>query len=130
MVRKLFGLVLTVLVFPSPAPTRGDGDIAPASKYEALVDVLRPWIAKEVKTKQLPALSIALVDDQKIVWSHGFGFTDPRHKTAATADTVYRVGSVSKPFTTLLLMMLVEMGLIDLDAPVQKYLPDFQPVNK
>ena len=129
MRRTLFSLAIAILLVPFPAPTRGDGDIAPASKYEALVDVLRPWIAKEVKTKQLPALSIALVDDQKIVWSHGFGFADPRHKTAATADTVYRVGSVSKPFTTLLLMMLVEMGLIDLDVPVQKYLPKLQPNN-
>ncbi len=52
-----------------------------------------------------------------------------RHKVTATGDTVYRVGSVSKPVTALLLMMLVEQGLIDLDAPVQKYLPDFQPKN-
>ena len=49
---------------------------------------------------------------------------------AATADTVYRAGSVSKPITALLLMMLVEQGAIDLDAPVHKYLPDFQPKNK
>ena len=48
----------------------------------------------------------------------------------ATPDTLYRVGSVSKPFTALLLMMFVEMGLIDLDAPIQDYLPEFQPVNK
>src|SRR5262249_15309965 len=41
-----------------------------------------------------------------------------------------RVGSVSKPFTALLLMIFVELGLIDLDAPVQKYLPEFHPINK
>src|ERR1019366_9429026 len=51
-------------------------------------------------------------------------------KLAATADTLYRVGSVSKPFTALLLMIFVEMGLIDLDVPVQTYLPEFQPINK
>jgi CubicO group peptidase (beta-lactamase class C family)/D-alanyl-D-alanine dipeptidase len=129
MIRTILFFAIPILLFPLPIPIRGDGDIAPASKYAALVDSLKPWIDKEVKAKQLPALSIALVDDQKIVWSHGFGFADPLHKTAATADTVYRVGSVSKPFTTLLLMMLVEMGLIDLDAPVQNYLPKFQPKN-
>ena len=129
MTRTFVSVTIVVLIFPIPVRMRAAGDIAPASKYAALVDSLQPWIAKEVKAKQLPALSIALVDDQKIVWSRGFGFVDPQHKMAATADTVYRVGSVSKPFTTLLLMMLVEMGLIDLDAPVQKYLPELRPKN-
>src|SRR5438132_6889508 len=103
MPRNLLSSALVILVFPISLPTRCEGDIAPASKYATLVDSLQPWIDMEVKAKQLPALSIALVDDQDIVWSHGFGFVDPQHKTAATADTVYRVGSVSKPFTTLLL---------------------------
>jgi CubicO group peptidase (beta-lactamase class C family) len=129
MARTLLSLIIAILVFPIPVPTHGESDIPPSTKYKPLVDSLKPWIAKEVAAKNLPALSIALVDDQTIIWSQGFGFVDPQHKTAATADTVYRVGSVSKPFTTLLLMMLVEMGLIDLDVPVQKYLPEFQPKN-
>jgi CubicO group peptidase (beta-lactamase class C family)/D-alanyl-D-alanine dipeptidase len=129
MARTLLFFAIPILLFPIPDQTQASGDIPPSPKYAALVDSLQPWIAKEVKAKQLPALSIALVDDQQIVWSHGFGFVDPKHKTAAMADTVYRVGSVSKPFTTLLLMMLVEMGLIDLDVPVQKYLPELQPKN-
>ncbi len=47
----------------------------------------------------------------------------------ATADTVYRVGSVSKLFTDLAIMQLVERGVLDLDAPITKYLPDFKPGN-
>ena len=47
----------------------------------------------------------------------------------ATADTVYRVGSVSKLFTDIALMQLVERGKVDLDAPVTRYLPDFRPRN-
>src|SRR5439155_10273285 len=79
--------------------------------------------------KRLPALSIALVDDQRIVWARGFGFADPKAKKPATAETVYRVGSVSKLFTDIAIMRLVEQGKLDLDAPVTKYLPDFKPVN-
>jgi serine beta-lactamase-like protein LACTB len=90
---------------------------------------LEAFIAREVADKRLPALSVALVDDQKVVWARGFGFADPAAKTPATASTVYRVGSVSKLFTDVAVMQLVERGKLDLDAPVTKYLPDFRPGN-
>ena len=82
-----------------------------------------------MREKKLPALSIALVDDQSIVWARGFGFADPKAKTPATAETIYRVGSVSKLFTDLAVMQLVERGVLDLDAPITNYLPDFKPGN-
>jgi serine beta-lactamase-like protein LACTB len=104
-------------------------DVPAKKPYQEAAARLDRFIAEEIADKGIPALSIALVDDQTIVWSRGFGFADPKNKTLATADTVYRVGSVSKPFTALLLMLFVELGLIDLDAPVTKYLPDFRPKN-
>ncbi|MGH8239620.1 MAG: serine hydrolase, partial [Steroidobacteraceae bacterium] len=71
----------------------------------------------------------ALVDDQQVVWAQGFGWANPGAKIPATAATVYRVGSVSKLFTDIAIMQLVEQGKLDLDAPVTRYLPDFQPHN-
>lgn len=103
---------------------------ARASKdYTPVVRMLERFIAREITDKQLPALSIALVDDQQVVWAKGFGFADPKEKTPATAETVYRVGSVSKLFTDIAVMQLVEQGKLDLDAPVSRYLPDFNPRN-
>jgi CubicO group peptidase (beta-lactamase class C family)/D-alanyl-D-alanine dipeptidase len=93
-------------------------------------DGLLRWITNEVELKKIPSLSIAVVDDQKVVFAASVGYADPRAKMLATPDTPYRVGSVSKPFTALLLMIFVDLGLIDLDAPVQDYLPEFQPTNK
>jgi CubicO group peptidase (beta-lactamase class C family)/D-alanyl-D-alanine dipeptidase len=122
----IFLILLALSLVPFPV----SADEKPATKYAAAVESLQRWLDHEVAAKKLPALSIALVDDQTVVWSHGFGYQDPQTKTAATGDTLYRVGSVSKPYTTLLLMLLVEMGMIDLDAPVQDYLPEFKPVNK
>jgi serine beta-lactamase-like protein LACTB len=119
-------LPFIVLLVPLPLPA----DEKPPQKYAAAVEALERWLTEEVAAKKLPALSIALVDDQTVVWSRGFGWQDPQAKTPATGDTLHRIGSVSKPYTTLLLMILVELGLIDLDAPVQDYLPDFHPVNK
>ena len=57
------------------------------------------------------------------------GYADPDKKTPASPETVYRIGSVSKLFTDIGVMQLVERGELDLDAPIQKYLPDFQPHN-
>ena len=54
---------------------------------------------------------------------------DPKAKTPATAETVYRIGSVSKLFTDIGIMQLVERGELNLDAPVTDYLPDFHPKN-
>jgi CubicO group peptidase (beta-lactamase class C family)/D-alanyl-D-alanine dipeptidase len=119
----------TFLLLLSPAPGFAQERVAPPAKYAEAVAALDRWIAREVDAKKLPALSIALVDDQQVVWARGFGLADPKAGTAATADTLYRVGSVSKPFTALLLMILVEMGLIDLDAPLSRYVPEIHPKN-
>jgi serine beta-lactamase-like protein LACTB len=102
---------------------------APAP-YAKAVETLSALIDHEVKDKALPAVSIALVDDQRVVWSKGFGFRDAAGKIPADANTVYRVGSVSKLFTDVAVMQLVEKGKLDLDSPVSHYLPDFKPVLK
>jgi CubicO group peptidase (beta-lactamase class C family)/D-alanyl-D-alanine dipeptidase len=97
--------------------------------YGEVARALEGWIAGEVESKGLPALSIALVDDQQIVWARGFGFADRARQVPAGAETVYRVGSVSKLFTDLALMQLVEQGRVELDRPVSRVLPEFAPRN-
>jgi CubicO group peptidase (beta-lactamase class C family)/D-alanyl-D-alanine dipeptidase len=108
---------------------RAQPEIKPTALYGEVTRLLEPWIAAEIKQKGIPALSIALVDDQTIVWARGFGFADSAKRVPATAETVYRVGSVSKLFTDLAVMQLFEQGKIDLDAPVTRYVPDFAPKN-
>ncbi len=122
----LIALLLAALV-SSHAQT--PNNIPPRSDYTQVTIELEKLIQHEVTEKQLPGFSIALVDDQQIVWTQGFGFADPTRKLPATAETVYRVGSVSKLFTDIGIMQLVERGELDLDAPITKYLPDFNPEN-
>jgi CubicO group peptidase (beta-lactamase class C family)/D-alanyl-D-alanine dipeptidase len=100
-----------------------------AARYAGVYPALEQFIRREMEDKELPAVSVALVDDQRVVWAKGFGFADPKARTPATEETVYRVGSVSKLFTDIAVMQLVERGKLDLDAPVTKYLPEFQPKN-
>jgi CubicO group peptidase (beta-lactamase class C family)/D-alanyl-D-alanine dipeptidase len=104
-------------------------DVAPAEKYADAVKPFDAFIARQVEQHGLPALSIALVDGDRVVWAKGYGLADPKAKTPATAQTVYRVGSVSKLFTDLAVLQLVEQNKLDLDADVSKYLSDFKPKN-
>lgn len=122
-------LLLAVALAVGAGCGRQPETIGPRQDYAAVARELEPIIQHEMTAKQLPALSIALVDDQEIVWAKGFGMADPDADIPATAQTVYRVGSVSKLFTDIAVMQLVERGLIDLDAPVTEYLPDFHPNN-
>lgn len=68
-------------------------------------------------------LSIAVVNDQQILWHAGFGFADAERRVAASPETVYYAGSVSKVVTAALAMRLVDAQRIELDAPVTRYLP-------
>ncbi len=97
--------------------------------YSNAIEKLKQAVKFEVEQKQLPAFSISLVDNDRMVWADGFGFQDAKQSRPATSDTVYRVGSVSKLFTDIAVMQLVENGKLDLDAPIQKYLPNFAPGN-
>jgi len=104
-------------------------NIPPRKDYSDVAAVLKALIGREMEVKQLPAFSIALVDSGEIVWAQGFGYQDPDREIPATAHTVYRVGSVSKLFTDMAIMRMVESGKIKLDAPVSDYIPDFHPQN-
>lgn len=104
-------------------------DPALPTDYSRVIAKLESAIRYEVEQKQLPAFSISLVDQDRVVWADGFGFQDADKKVPATAKTVYRVGSISKLFTDIAVMRLVEEGKLDLDAPIQQYLPELKPTN-
>src|SRR3954451_16875527 len=59
------------------------------------------------------------------VWSHGFGFAAAENRIPATAESSYRLASVTKPMTAVAVLKLAEEGRIDLDAEGQKYVPSF-----
>ncbi len=99
------------------------------SGYQESVAALRSEIVYEMKDKHLTALSIALIDDGRLIWSEGFGFEDHAHRRPATARTIYRVGSVSKLFTDVAIMQRVEQGQLHLDEPITQVLRDFRPAN-
>jgi CubicO group peptidase (beta-lactamase class C family)/D-alanyl-D-alanine dipeptidase len=123
-----FSLALSIALAASSS-VRAQDSIAATGQYAGVARALTTFIEHERSAKAIPAISVALVDGQRIVWARGFGWADSSRSLPATANTVYRVGSVSKLFTDIGIMQLVERGQLDLDAPIQKYLPDFHPRN-
>jgi CubicO group peptidase (beta-lactamase class C family) len=82
-------------------------------------------ISAQMSRLGIPGLSVAIVTDQKLKWSNGYGLADVENYVPAKATTAYRLGSISKPITAAAVMQLVERGKLDLDAPIQKYCPAF-----
>src|SRR5215467_14187956 len=80
---------------------------------------------KEWIQRGIPGLSLTVAVDGKIAYSKGFGFADLEERVPAWPSTKFRIGSISKPLTAAGLMELVEAGKVELDAPVQKYVPSF-----
>lgn len=126
-VRLRVGVALVTLVATGGTISlAADSELEP--KYQAPVDRLEAAVQEELKLGIVSGISIALIDDQQIVYADGFGLADAERKIPASAQTVYRAGSISKLFTAIAAMQLVEQGKLDLDAPVQNFNPDFQIV--
>src|SRR5262249_2644945 len=73
----------------------------------------------------VPGLSAAVVRERELRWSAGFGMADVENDVPATPATAYRLASVSKPLTATLALQLAAKARLDLDAPIQRYVPAF-----
>jgi CubicO group peptidase (beta-lactamase class C family) len=98
--------------------------VAAQSSNDAKLRELEAFIERTMSEQRMPGLSIAIVDGD-VRWSRGFGFADLDNHVPATAESSYRMGSVSKPMTAVAVLKLVDEGKIDLDADVQTYVPYF-----
>jgi serine beta-lactamase-like protein LACTB len=74
-------------------------------------------------------VTIALVSDQETILVRGFGFADKQKRLPSRPNTVYRAGSISKLFTAMAAMQLVEKGRLHIDKPVTEALPEFYVIN-
>lgn len=82
-------------------------------------------VERHVAAKQSTAVSVAIYAGQLPIWTRAWGKADVENDVAATPRTMFRLASISKPFTGVAIMRLVEMGRVKLDVPIQKYLPQF-----
>jgi serine beta-lactamase-like protein LACTB, mitochondrial len=100
---------------------------------DAAVRAARAAAGSLFAAARVPGMQVAVAVDGRIVLSESFGYADFDRKAPVTADTRFEIGSVSKPLTAAAAMRLTERGALDLDAPVQRYVPSFpekdQPIT-
>lgn len=85
--------------------------------------VVEAYVFEKMRKTNLPGLSISVVKDGKVVYAKGFGFRDVESGAPMTPQTRVGIGSVTKSFTALAIMMLSEEGKLSLDDPIDKFLP-------
>lgn len=84
---------------------------------------------QERAARDIPSIMVGIVTRDGLVWSGGVGHADAATKVPVDAGTIYRIGGLTQAFTAELVRSFATRGVLDLDAPVTRYLPSFQPRN-
>ncbi len=98
--------------------------------YPELIKDCEDLINKKMKSDQLIGVSAAIIINDSVVWKKGFGYADKENRVPMTENTVVNIASVTKTFTALAIMQLREKGLLDINKPLNKYLPQFHPKTR
>lgn len=114
---------LILLALAVAAPVLAVQSSAPLGA--ATVRKIEQLIRDEMALQQIPGLSVAVVKDDELRWEKGCGVSDLENQVPARTETMYRLASISKPITAVAALQQVEQGKLDLDQPVQKYVPSF-----
>src|SRR5450631_1552166 len=83
----------------------------------------------EIDKGAIPGATLLISREGKIAYSQALGYQDREKHIAMKPDTIFRIASMTKPITSVAIMMLAEEGKIDLIAPVAQYLPEFKGVK-
>jgi CubicO group peptidase (beta-lactamase class C family) len=120
-------LLRPVFAIALGAPALGAQSTAPASSPDRATIVARvdSLVGDYMAARKAPAVSVAVLRGSDTLVMKGYGFADETAHRRASASTVYRIGSITKQFTSSEIMRLVEQGKISLDDDLSKYLPDF-----
>lgn len=120
-------LVAAVLAGAFLASRPGGSDAAVGEALTAAPDLaaIDKFVEAEMDAQRIPGLALGIVQDDQIVHMRGFGEADSSGR-AVSPETPFIIGSLSKSFTALAIMQLVEAGTVELDAPVRRYIPWFR----
>jgi CubicO group peptidase (beta-lactamase class C family) len=120
-------LALSILFAAAPAVSAAE--TAAAMELESRLRAAAAWMDQRMTSSVAPGATAALVHDQSVLWSHAYGYADLDAGRPATPATTFSVCSISKLFTSVAIMDLVESGQLSLDATLDTYLAGFDPVT-
>ncbi len=99
---------------------------APVRSYTAALEAIEGKVESRRKELGIPGMSLVIVSDGKVIYSKGLGYKDFENKVPATADTQFAIGSATKAFTALSVLMTADEGKLSLDASPKTILPYFK----
>ena len=121
----IFGVMICLFLIScqqsEQLPTTGDFQPGMGWFDRVMIGLMGKW--------EIPGGSLAVMEDGEILLSRGYGFSDVESGELVQPDSLFRIASVSKPFTAVAVLQLVESGLLSLDTPVFQILDDFQPLD-
>jgi CubicO group peptidase (beta-lactamase class C family) len=92
------------------------------------IEALDSLVSAEFAKDSIGSITVGVIAGSQLVWTRSVGFADMKTRRAANRHTVYRVGSITKPFTAVMLLQLVAEGRIQLSDPVERYLPEVKQI--
>src|SRR5215831_11037649 len=126
----LFCVLLLVLAIKNSYTQEVTDTNTPQHLSQAeLENFLDPYILHELKSNHIPGAVIAIVSHGQILLVKGYGFSNIENKEHVKRNTTFRLGSITKLFTTTAILQLVEQGKLKLNDDVNQYLKSFQIVN-
>ena len=100
-------------------------DLGNDPRIKDALGLLEVWVDARLAYQHLPGISMAVVYDQELLWSHGFGVSDLETKKPTTPQTIYSICSISKLFTSIGVMQLYDEGKLRLDDQLADLIPWF-----
>ncbi len=133
-IQTLLSLILTVSIFTISLPQIGFAQTSAksavsTSDLQTRLSKIEVKVEKRRKELGIPGMSLAIVKDGNVIYSKGLGYKDFEKKIPMTPNTQFAIGSATKAFTGLSVLMLQDEGKLSLDDSPKKYLPYFKINN-
>jgi len=121
---KVYSFLLFTLLCFSPVYFQAQ-EAEPDVDYSDAFRLMDIWLEAQYQYDQLPGISVAIVKDQEVLYSKGFGLADTERQVPVEANTLYSICSISKLFTAIAVMQLRDAGKLSLEDKVEDLLPWF-----
>jgi CubicO group peptidase (beta-lactamase class C family) len=120
---RIIAIILCGLfIFPLLGSARSDGKMQVGRSETSVFSEVDAYIAGEMERQHLPGLALGIVKGDRILYLKGYGQADSSGRPV-TPETPFGLGSIGKGITAMAVLQLAESGKIDLDAPIQRYIP-------
>lgn len=96
------------------------------NQIDSVFNDYRNQLLKYMQNDTLASLSVAVLINGKVEWSEAFGYADSKNKILADTNTIYRIGSLTKPITAFLMMQMIDEGYFKLDDRIEDFFPEIK----